>query len=144
MEEVELDAHLGTTGGTDGAERLPDNDDPSDRSVLEEVALVLRSVFSFCVIACIAIAIVMVMLMYFDIEAHHLQYFGGFPFARYVPQILYSAIPVMLGTLLEPVVVALNEFEMHPTVASAEDALIIKQFAVQFFNRSASAFVAIA
>jgi len=126
---------------TDGDAAADDDDadpaDPSGRSVLGEVDLVMRVMLSFCAIALIAVAIVLLMLVYFDIEAHTEQYFGAdYPFTRYIPQVLYSAVPVLLSVVLEPVVAALNEFEMHPTAAAAEDALIVKQFTVQFFNRS--------
>jgi len=124
---------------TDGDDDDDDADpaDPSGRSVLGEVDLVMRVMLSFCAIALIAVAIVLLMLVYFDIEAHTEQYFGAdYPFTRYIPQVLYSAVPVLLSVVLEPVVAALNEFEMHPTAAAAEDALIVKQFTVQFFNRS--------
>lgn len=128
------------TDGDDDAAAADDHAypaDPSGRSVLGEVELVMRVVLSFCAISLIAVAIVLLMLVYFDIEAHTEQYFGAdYPFARYIPQVLYSALPVLLSVVLEPVVAALNEFEMHPTAAAAEDALIVKQFTVQFFNRS--------
>ena len=127
------------TDGDDDAAAADDDADPADpsgRSVLGEVDLVMRVVLSFCAISLIAVAIVLLMLVYFDIEAHTEQYFGAdYPFARYIPQVLYSAVPVLLSVVLEPVVAALNEFEMHPTAAAAEDALIVKQFTVQFFNR---------
>jgi hypothetical protein len=148
-EELELElinaaANLGGPSASAASQRPPpdrddadDDADPSDRSVLGEVDLVMRVVLSFCAIALIAVAIVLLMLVYFDIEAHTEQYFGAdYPFARYMPQVLYSAVPVLLSVVLEPVVAALNEFEMHPSAAAAEDALIVKQFTVQFFNRS--------
>lgn len=123
--------------GYDDDDGDADPADPSGRSVLGEVDLVMRVVLSFCAIALIAVAIVLLMLVYFDIEAHTEQYFrADYPFARYMPQVLYSAVPVLLSVVLEPVVAALNEFEMHPTAAASEDALIVKQFTVQFFNRS--------
>lgn len=151
-EELELElinaaANLGRATASATPQRPPpdgdddddDDADPSGRSVLGEVDLVMRVVLSFCAIALIAVAIVLLMLVYFDIEAHTEQYFGAdYPFARYMPQVLYSAVPVLLSVVLEPVVAALNEFEMHPTAAAAEDALIVKQFTVQFFNRSVS------
>lgn len=151
-EELELElinaaANLGGASAS-AAPQIPPTDgdddddhaypaDPSGRSVLGEVELVMRVVLSFCAISLIAVAIVLLMLVYFDIEAHTEQYFGAdYPFTRYMPQVLYSAVPVLLSVVLEPVVAALNEFEMHPTAAAAEDALIVKQFTVQFFNRS--------
>lgn len=148
-EELELElinaaANLGGPSASAASQRPPpdgddadDDEDPSGRSILGEVDLVMRVVLSFCAIALIAVAIVLLMLVYFDIEAHTEQYFGAdYPFARYMPQVLYSAVPVLLSVVLEPVVAALNEFEMHPSAAAAEDALIVKQFTVQFFNRS--------
>ena len=154
-EELELElinaaANLGGASASAAPQRPPtdadaaaaaDDDadpaDPSGRSVLGEVDLVMRVMLSFCAIALIAVAIVLLMLVYFDIEAHTEQYFGAdYPFTRYIPQVLYSAVPVLLSVVLEPVVAALNEFEMHPTATAAEDALIVKQFTVQFFNRS--------
>jgi len=135
MEERDMDVNLGASADVSLAALSPLDDSATNRSVVEEIDLVMRVMLSFCVIACIALAIIVVMLVYFDIENHSERYLGDYPLARYVPQVLYSAIPVFLGTVLEPVVEALNEFEMHPTAATAEDALIIKHFAVQFFNR---------